>query len=388
MTSLLSVKPTWDLEWLRRQLPVLKKVIYLNVAHQGLSADPVADWTVNAVSRLEREGLVIETLAHGWLDEAKKRVAKLVNAEVAEIAFTRNATEALNAIVNGLDLQGEVLISDHEHPALYYGLLARQKVGDLKVRTFKIANSSKDTLANAVAGLGPSTRLIAFSHVSCLTGARLPVREICAEAARRGVTTLVDGAQAIGQFPVDVKHLGCDFYAANGHKWLYGPKGSGILYARRACIASIRPLYYTYGSVISQKNENLELAPTAARFEYGERGVAQAGMAATIEWLDGLGWPNLEGHLAEVSGELKRKVNEHPALTLHTPIAWNEASAITTFSVKKIPATDARDRLRNEFNIIVRRVLEYDAIRVSTAYFNTVDDVERLMSALDTMLRG
>lgn len=379
------MEPRWDLAWLRDQLPVLRNVTYLNVAHQGVTAEPVAAWTLGAIGHLEREGLAIDELAHGWLEQARVRTAGFLDGEPSEIAFTRNATEALNAVLNGLNLRGDVLVSDQEHPALLYGLLARQRSRDVNLRTFEVGATAAETLDHVAAALNRTTRLVAFSHVSCLTGVRLPAREICALAARHGALTLVDGAQAAGQFRISVRDLGCDFYAANAHKWLCGPKGTGMLYARRERITAVRPLYLTYGSVISVRDGELELATTGARFEYGERGVAHAGIAPAIEWLEGLGWSNIESHMKALSAELKQRVMERRALKLHTPVPWDETSGIVTFSVGDMPATEARDRLRRQFNILVRRVLEYNALRVSTAYFNTIDDITRLMSALDVL---
>jgi selenocysteine lyase/cysteine desulfurase len=110
----------------------------------------------------------------------------------------------------------------------------------------------------------PRTRLVAFSHVTCETGTRMPVKAICAWAADRGYLSLVDGAQSLGVFATDVGELGCDFYTSNGHKWLSGPKGTGIFCAGPECLLDLCPAHVGAGSLerVDVDNDVADLWPS------------------------------------------------------------------------------------------------------------------------------
>ena len=147
-----------------------------------------------------------------------------------------------------------------------------QARGGPKLRVFAIDPDPETTLANIRALLTPRTRIIASSHVSCQTGIRIPAKEVCDLARERSILVFLDGAQAVGQFPVDVKALGCDFYTSNGHKWLHGPKGTGFLYLRRERLDEVRPMQVGAGSFVRPVElNNIRLMPSAHRYEYGTR---------------------------------------------------------------------------------------------------------------------
>ena len=193
-------------------------------------------------------------------DELRGEVAQLMGCQADELALTGATTDGVNAVLGGLDLGAgdEVLTSDEEHP----GLLA--PLGRLRAtRGVKVRLAPFDDLANAV---GASTSLIACSHVSWLTGR---VADTAALAAT-GVPVLLDGAQGLGAVPVDVRALGCDFYAASGQKWLCGPVGSGYLYVRAERIADLTPATPGYGTVEEPTRAlEFELRDGARRFDGG-----------------------------------------------------------------------------------------------------------------------
>jgi len=248
---------------LRSHFPVLESLSYLNAGSVG----PVPR---EAAEAAERE--LVDQLEHGragkasferateLADTLRARIAALMNARVGEIALTGATTDGVNAVLAGLDLGAgdEVLTSDEEHPGLLAPLgLARKRHG-VEVRVVPFAEIG--------AAAGPKTRLIACSHVSWING------KVVDSAALRdsGVPVLLDGAQGIGAVPVDVRELGCDFYAGSGQKWLCGPVGSGYLYVRGDRIDSLYPAAPGYGS-LSDPQEALELPlrDGAARFDGG-----------------------------------------------------------------------------------------------------------------------
>ena len=203
-------------------LPVLQAVIDHLLSSEAFR-DPGYPWfgyEENAPIRAARDGL-----------------AAFLGCSRDELALTRNATEGNNVVCNGLDLKpgDEVLLTDQEHPggrccwdqkAARFGI----KVNSVKLpRPPESAEQIVDLFRKA---LTPRTRVVAFSHITSVTGLILPVKDICDLARSHGALSHVDGAHAIGQIPLDLHALGCDFYAASPHKWLCAPKGTGVLFVR------------------------------------------------------------------------------------------------------------------------------------------------------------
>ncbi len=230
-------------EKLRKSWLIPDDVLYLNNGSVGATPKPVLD-------AVERYQLEVERFAGrrygeypwwGYPDttlEWRARVGAFVGAEADEIALTRNATEAMCTVASGLDLNAgdEVLISDQEHPGGKSAWLQRAKRYGIVVREFTIGMppESPAAIVQRVAdALTPRTRVISVSHITTITGGMLPVKEICALARAKGIVSLVDGAHTLGQLPVDVKEIGCDYYAVSQHKWLFAPKGTGALYCRK-----------------------------------------------------------------------------------------------------------------------------------------------------------
>ncbi|MHB1132331.1 MAG: aminotransferase class V-fold PLP-dependent enzyme [Chloroflexota bacterium] len=382
----------FDVEALREQLPVLRDVVYLNSGTVGLTARPVLERLWQEVSLFESEGAVRYKEMQARLDAARARVAAFLGADADELAFTRNATDGVNLVAQGLDWRegDEVVISDEEHPAMdhpWHYLAAR---GGPRLRTFAVAPDPEQTLTNLRAALGPRTRLIACSHVSCISGTRLPAAAICDLARGRGILSFLDGAQAVGQFRVDVRALGCDFYTGNGHKWLHGPKGTGFLYLRRELLDAVAPVFVGAGSFEHAGAPN-ELRPVASakRYEYGTRGYgAYAALPAAIDYLAGLGWDAVEARLAALAGYLKEKLRRLPGVTLLGPAGWAQSSALVSFSITGYCPEQAQTLLWERYRVRARAFVDRPLVRLSPAYFNNQADLDAALAAVRQMAAG
>lgn len=377
---------TIDIAAVRRALPSLESMTYLNAGGCGIAAEPVVQALLAATARLERQSFAVWEAMQQEMEAARARVAALLGAAPEEIAFTRNATDGVNLVVAGLPWRGasdEVIITNQEHPAMLFPWFYAQQRGWLRVKLLTVAPDPQATLRNLEALLTPQTRLIGVSHVSCQTGIRLPVPAICRLAAERGILSLVDGAQAVGQFPVNVKEIGCDFYTGNGHKWLQGPKGTGFLYVRRERLAELTPMHVGAGCGESFSLEDgLRLKPTGQRFEYGTHALAPyLAWPAALDWLASLGWSNVQSRQRALAAYLRQRLIAQPGITMHTPLDWERSSALTTFSVAGHKGTDLANALCQQ-GIHTRPVEEFDALRISTAYFNTEAEIDRLLAAL------
>jgi selenocysteine lyase/cysteine desulfurase len=214
-----------DAERFRAEFPVLERIAYLNAGSEGpLPARAAAAAQAQLDRELEhgRGGAVHKLEVATKAEELRSSLAGLINADVDEVALTRSTTDGVNLVLAGLDLgpDDELLTSDEEHPGLLAPLAACHRRTGAAIRLAPF-----DRLAEAI---GERTRLIAISHVSWMTGSLAPVEQLRGS----GVPLLLDGAQGLGAVPVDVRALGCDFYAASGQKWLCGPDWTGSLYVK------------------------------------------------------------------------------------------------------------------------------------------------------------
>src|SRR5437016_5027663 len=215
-----------DPGWFREQFPVFERLAFMNAGSEG----PIPLRAAEAVqSRLRDElegGRGGRPYFMALLELAmtlRRRCAELLGCDPDEVALTGSTTDGVNTVVSGLDLRpgDEIVTSDEEHPGLLAPLARAQRRYGVVIRAVPW-----DELAAAV---GPKARLIACSHVSWVSGRLLDAGALAAT----GVPVLLDGAQGLGAVPVDVRTIGCDFYAASGQKWLCGPTGSGCLFVKR-----------------------------------------------------------------------------------------------------------------------------------------------------------
>ncbi len=166
--------------------------------------------------------------------EARERLADYLHGDPTRLVFTANVSVAINIIASGLRLSapGEILLTDHEYGAMHWCWERAAQRQGLTLRTFPLpilASEPGEIVEALRQAINPRTRLLFFSHVLSPTGLVLPARELCAEARRRGVLTVVDGAHAPAMIPVNLQEIGADFYTANCHKWMLAPTGAGFL---------------------------------------------------------------------------------------------------------------------------------------------------------------
>lgn len=375
------------------------EMTYLNVGTYGLTPRPVLDRYLEAIERSARYGFLLHyDEALPAVRRARQAAATLLDVPAAWLAFNKNATDGVNQIISSLDWRpdDEVVISDQEHPALLWPWQYGQRRGLFRGATFAVDADPAVTLRNVEAALTPRTRLIACSQVSSQTGIRLPAAAICALARRhteeqarsRPLLTLIDGAQAVGQWPLSVREVGSDFYVTNGHKWLGAPKGSGLLIVRDAVFPLLTPPYTGGGlePLPDPLSAFLERRDAQSLFESGTQNLAVIdALTAAIAWLNDLGWGWIEQRERALTAYLKGLLRAVPGLHLLTPDQWDRSSALTSFTTEGASALMLHEALWRQ-RIVTRWVPELNALRISTAYFNTEDELERLATALRGLL--
>ena len=374
----------------RDAFPALETGVYLNVGTYGIMPAPALTAFLADVEEYERYGIFSTGGVGRKVQETREALAQLFNCEPTQITFTGNATDGTNLVLAGLTWQegDEVIVTDEEHEAINHPLLYLQCSKGVRMRRIKVSPDPDVMRQRCEEVVSDRTRLLAFSQVTCESGTRLPVASMCAWAAERGILSLVDGAQSLGVFSIDVGALGCDFFTSNGHKWMSGPKGTGVFYASPNRLVELSPAHVGAGSLecTDVNTGQADLWPSGRRFEFGTRAsTLYAGLGYSITWLANLGWDNITQYIAGLSGYLKARILERPYLHLLTPVPFEQSSGLTTFVMDEWNAGELSRELWQRARIRVRVIPHYNATRIATAHFNNEADVDILIETLDAI---
>jgi len=308
--------PALDVAKIRRDFPVFerpsrgKRLAYLDTGSSAQKPraviEAVAEFSGHSYANIHRGVYELSALATQRYEAARERVARFLGAsEAREVVFVRNTTEAINLVAAAwgranLRTGDEVLITEMEHHA---NIVPWQELCEERGAKLRVAPILEDGALDLPAferALTERTKLVAVAHVSNVLGTLNPIARIVQLAHARGALVLVDGAQAAPRIPVDVRALGCDFYAFSGHK-AYGPSGASALWGR-ASVLSAMPPYQTGGGMIASVTfEKTTFAPIPERFEAGTPAIAEVvGLGVALDYLDALGLAAIERHEAEL----------------------------------------------------------------------------------------
>ncbi len=371
-----------DWEDVRSQFRFADDMIYMNNASLGASPMSVRDAT--HVFRDLLDEYPSKFMWGGWKDEkeaVRTSMAQLLNAEADDIALTHNTTEGMNIIAASLDLEegDEVIVGNHEHPTarIPWKYHQEERRGAVIVRPdLPLTPTVVEELVEVYrAAITDKTRVISMVHVTNTNGMILPVKEICAMAKERGIITAVDGAQSLGAMPVDVKDIGCDYYAASCHKWLFSPKGMGVLYAS-ADATELRPM------IANRRYKS----PSMRRVEdYNTRNLPELlGVGTSIDFHNALGTEVMSSRMRELRDYFYQSVIENDKIKWHTPVSNELSLHIAAVEVEGKTASELKSFVSDEFNIDTRWMGSHgmNGIRVSLSVYNNEQDIDLLVSAL------
>ena len=318
-------------------------------------------------------------------DGARQGVAHILNADVEEIALTDNTGEGLNIISFGIDWHegDEVITTNHEHISLLAPLYQVRDRYGVNIRIADIGEKGERPVLKQVADLvTPRTRLISLSHISWMTGARLNVSEVGYMGREWGIPVLIDGAQSAGAIPLDMHALNVDFYAIPMQKWLCGPDGTGALYARRGALSYVKSTYVGYWSIKHEEGTEWELLDTAQRFEVGGRQTAAlAGQVAVLNWLESaVGHQWMYERIAALSTYAFHALSEIPGLSMLTPRPGE--SGLVAFRLEGKDEAEVVKVLAEKYNILIRNIPSTHALRISTGFYNTEEEIDTAVRAL------
>lgn len=397
---------TFDVQRVREDFPLLRQevrgrpLVYLDSAATAQKPQAVIDAIVRFYehdnANVHRGVHVLSERATEAYEGARETVRGFLNArDTREIVFVRGTTEAINLVAQTYGRKhvgpgDEVLITQMEHHAniVPWRMLCEQTGATLRV--IPVDDRGELVLDAVDALLTEKTRILAVTHVSNALGTVNPVKELTRRAHAKGIPVLVDGAQSVTHFPVDVQDLGCDFYAMSGHK-LFGPTGIGVLYGRLERLEPLPPYQGGGDMILSVTMEKITYNRVPHRFEAGTPNLEGAvGLAAAIRYLQALGLDAIAEHDRALMAYATQALESVPGLRLVGTA--REKAGVLSFTLEDIHPHDVGTILDRE-GICIRTghhcaqpVMQHFKLpataRASLALYNTREDVDALVRGL------
>lgn len=391
-----------SVEEVRKDFPLLNKIIYFDSAATSLTPIPV----IEAVTEYYREYNAnigrgvhrLSQIASGKYRAARRKVAAFIGGKEEEIIFTQSATYAINTVAQGLPWQpgDRVVTSSLEHHSnlLPWLRLRDQGVEVTVVEARTLGHLTVDDFREAI---DARTKLVAVTHVSNVLGTITPVAELSVLCHENGALLLVDGAQSVPHMPVDVGQLGCDFLCFSGHKML-GPTGTGVLWVREDLLPQIAPLVVGGGAIEDVSTDGYRLTPGYTGFEAGTSNIAGGiGLGRAVDYLSELCMEWVEEHEARLTERLLAGLKRIDRVKIIGDEGTHGRIGVVPFTVEGMHPHDVALLLDEAVGIMVRsghqcalplmKELGLDGVvRISLYLYNTEEEVETLLTTLNRVL--
>ncbi|HMB55903.1 MAG TPA: cysteine desulfurase [Arenimonas sp.] len=405
MTNATNTADTIDWKTLRDDFPVLsrqvhgKPLVYLDSANTAQKPRQVIDIT-DAFYREHNANISrsVHTLgmeATEAYEAARKKIAAFLNIRADELVLTSGTTQAINLVAYSFALPrlkpgDAILLTRMEHHA---NIVPWQLIAERTGATIRVAEITADgelDIAALRTQMTPEVKILGLTQVSNVLGTVNPVAEICREARRRGIATVIDGSQAVPHRPVDITAIGCDFYAFTGHKML-GPTGTGGLWARREHLEAMPPFFGGGEMIREVRFEKTVFNDPPHKFEAGTPNIAGViGLGAAVDYLSAIGMANIEAREQALLAYATEKLAQIPGLRIFG--AAKEKAAVISFLVDGAHAHDLATLLDLD-GIAVRSghhcahpLMQHFGVaatcRASLAFYNTFDEIDRLVAGI------
>ncbi|KFG96842.1 cysteine desulfurase [Burkholderia paludis] len=393
-----------DITAIRADTPLTASTIYLDTAAASLPPEPVLDTVNDYLRDTGRVGIYLPAFrkaTYARVDAVRTQLAAFLGAQADEIAFTKNATEAISLVAQGLRWQpgDEVLVADTEMLSNLLPWKRLEATHGIVVKMIAANDEgllAPDAFAQAVT---PRTRLLTFSHVPNSSGALQDAAALCAVARANGVLSLVNASQSIGMVATDVRALDCDFLAGCGRKALRATEGSGFLYVRRERIDALEPvLAGWWNGAYDRTTGALSFVAGAKRFEAGCPIVpAILGLGAALDYAQRIGVAQIEARVRELTAYAVERFATLPGFELYGPRDAARRIGIVPFNLRGVdPATivaalEAQHCIIEAGNFMADAILARYGVstmaRVSLHYFNTRDEIDRVAALIHAAAR-
>lgn len=369
-------------------------VHFLNHGSFGATPKPVFEAYQNWQLRLETQPvLFLGREFDDLLKQSRQALGEYLNASADDLVYIPNATHGVNIVARSLDLkpEDEILTTDHEYGACDYSwdfICGKTGAKYIHQSIPLPANATEEIVEQFWRGVTPQTKVIYLSHITSSTALRLPVEKICQRAKEAGILAVIDAAHSPGQIPSDLQLLGADIVFGNCHKWMLAPKGAGFLYVRRELQHLIDPLIVSWGySPMPEKS-------TGSRFLdflqwTGTKDPAAAlAVPNAIQFMQDHHWEEVR---CQCHSLLRWAIEQICDLTGMNPLYPLDSDLYSQMGIAPLPRSDLdrlKRRLYNEYKIEVPLVEWQDRqfIRISIQGYNSQDDVDALVNALQALL--
>lgn len=389
-----------NIEDIKKEFPIFennKDLVYLDSGATSLKPKCVLDkmneyYTKYGVN-IHRGVYKLSYEATEEYDKARSIVAKFINAEFKEIIFTRNVSESLNDVClmleNRINEGDEVISSELEHHSSVLPWMKACERRKAHLRYIPLNTEGRITIENFKKVLSDKTKVIALTLVSNVMGYITPIKEIISEAHKRNIIVIVDAAQAVQHFKIDVKELDCDFLAFSGHKAM-GPTGIGVLYGKKEILKTLDPLYYGGDMNEEVGLDYVTVKDIPYRFEAGTPAIAEAiGLGRALEFINEIGLDNIHKHEQELMNYANDLLKDVKGITI-----YNKTSdvGIISFNIDGVHPHDAASFF-DEANICLRAghhcaqlITKWlhcvGTLRASFYIYNTYEDVDKFVQVI------
>ena len=396
-----------NIENIKKEFPIFSNkvqnndLVYLDSANSSqkpqIVIDRIYDFYTKEFSNVGRSVHYLAVAATNFYENTRKSVQKYINAEYAdEIVFTKGATEAINLVANTfgqkfLNEGDEVLLTELEHHSNYVPWHFLRKTKKIKINFAEINDSGEITIESIKKAITNKTKIIALTHLSNVTGAILPIKEIISLAHSKNIPVLIDGCQGAPHLKLDMQDIDCDFYAISCHK-MYGPTGLGVLYAKKKWL-EVLPPYQGGGGMINEVNkEGITYGELPNKYEAGTMATAQViAFNESIKFLENIGIKNIEKHENEIiqyGEEILRKNNS--VKLIGSP---KNRGGVLSFNIDGIHPHDIATILDEDgvairaghhcCQILHKKLNLTASARASVGVYNTKEDFEKLNESIN-----
>ena len=389
-STVLEGEEYWAL--VRKQFPLKEGQTYFNNGTMGPTPGYVLDKMIHHMMYYNSEAATIDykdgsgpELLSGYFPyvELREKLGKIVNCDYKELSITQNATMGMNFVGNGLDLKegDEIINTNQEHGGGFgqWQLLAKRRGCVYKQATILEPVNDPQEIVNAIfKEVTHKTKVIAVPHMISGFGTVMPVKTICSEAKKRGIFTILDGAQCVGHVKVDVKDIGCDAYYSSLHKWLLAPPGCGLLYINKDVVDSI------WTTLASYNWDNLD----DHGFRLMQYGTGSpyliTGYNAAVDFYNTIGEDRWLSRIHELGSYLRQGLKQMPHVTIHSSTNEIMAAGITTYSVKGISGPQLQLTMWEKERLQPRSIGE-NLVRHSVHIYNSVEEIDKALQVIQAL---
>lgn len=380
-----------DVQAVRAGIPALQHSIYLNtggvapqpeVVHRRLIAEFEERYRVGPPLNLRPQAFQEQK------DTLRRDLARFLGVNASEICFTRGVSDGANIVFNGLPWQegDEVILIDEEYPSFILPAMTLEKRRGIRIRVLKLVDDRAVLLQRLSNMLNTRTRLVAVSHVTTDAGYRLPARDICTLAHEAGAQVYFDGAQAVGQFPIDLSAIDCDYYSLLSYKWMLGPYSAGLLYVRHDRLQDLDVDWVGARSTSSYdlNARTLHSLPDARRYQFGPFAwPLYFALGDAAAWLSELGLETIEDEVQGKVEVLRSGMRSIPGVTLRSPSERDLRTGIVALTMAAATGEAVSSALRARRNIITRATgVRFDGVRLCVAFFTSGEEITALLECL------